>query len=181
MKNTLKYLSYAGLIALASSSQAASIITANNSYVEGYLTVTDTYSNTIFDGNASNASVYDLDFWNSAGWVFDDYSFPTQYDSNGNGIINNSFGTGGGDQQSVYNYAGYDGVNDTFDQFSGSGFAIADISDPTNDLSFIQASGQSLVDITFEIFAGHTYTLTGDLFANNLGRSELLFNGDTAS
>jgi len=78
MKNTPKYLSYAGLIALASSSQTASIITENNSYVEGYLTVTDAYSNTIFDGNASNPSVYDLDFWNSAGWVFDDYLFTTQ-------------------------------------------------------------------------------------------------------
>ncbi len=47
MKKALKYLSYTGLMALALPAQAASVITGNNSFVEGYLYVEDTLGNSV--------------------------------------------------------------------------------------------------------------------------------------
>ncbi len=164
MKKALKYLSYTGLLALALPAQAASVITGNNSFVEGYIYVEDTLGNSVLEGGASYSppSVYATDFWDDQGGAFDGYNFP---------VFNASDGWAGGGQNSVYDV----------DHIYGDGIAGAEVSDPNNELSLIQLSGESLVDITFEVLTDYTYTLTGDLFANALGRVDLFFDGNTAS
>lgn len=171
MKTTLSFLFGAGILALASSSQAAYIITANNSYVEGYLYIEDTNGNSAFENNGEAADIYMTEFWGSQGTYFDSYSLPPSYDYLGNPVYSTSSGTSGGDQHSIYDD----------NHIYGDGFAVADVSDPNNELSFVQVSGQSLVDVTFEISSGYNYTLTGDLSANPFGSVDLLFEGNSAS
>ncbi len=151
-------------MALALPAQAASVITGNNSFVEGYLYVEDTLGNSVTEGGAtySPPGVFEFDFYDSQGGAFDGNSFP---------VFNASNGWAVGDQSSIYD----------IDHIYGDGSAGAEVSDPNNDLSLIQVSGESLVDITFEVFTDYTYTLTGDLFANSLGSVNLFFDGHTAS
>lgn len=164
MKNTLKYLSYAGLLALALPTQAASVITVNNSFVEGYLYVEDIDGYSYSAGNGMSSFVGEHNFYAYGGDYFDGYLI-------GNPAEGSMSGYGEGYQNSFYDV----------DHFYGEGSAVTGVDDPNNELSFIQTSGESLVDITFEIATGYTYTLTGNLFAEAQGDVNLYFDGNSAS
>ncbi|MCW9014297.1 MAG: VPLPA-CTERM sorting domain-containing protein [Gammaproteobacteria bacterium] len=169
--NSLKLLSYAGLLVSTLPAYAATI-TANNSYVEGYVYVEDNFGNSVFDNQGSIAYLYDNEFFDGNGVTLYGDQFP---------IANNSSGIAGGDQNSNYNIDPVS-LTDT-DHIYGTGFAVAEISDPDNSLSFIQMSGQSLVDITFVLDTDHTYSLTGNLFTDSLGlgSASVNFNGHTST
>ncbi len=176
MTKMLKLLSCTGLLVLAVPVQAASVIIGNNSFVEGYLSVEDKFGNSVLEGSASysSPSVYADSFWEDLGGAFDPGSFPVHYDSLGNRIVpvHSAQGSAGGGQNSVYD----------IDHYYGDGVAVASIFDPDNELSLIQATGESLVSITFEILVDHTFTLMGDLMANSsLGNVNLFFADNTAS
>lgn len=173
MQKILKSLSCAALLALTFPVQAELIITGNNSFVEGYLYVEDNFFNSVTEGSAtySPPSIYETEFYDDQGGVFDGYSFPPQYDFFGNPIYNSSSGWAGGGQNSLY------GV----DSLSGNGYANVEVLDPNNELSFIQASGESLVEVTFDVLTDYNYMLTGDLFSNSLGYVDLFFDGNIAT
>ncbi len=63
----------------------------------------------------------------------------------------------------------------------GSGGAYADVSDPLNQLSFIQIDGEASAGLRFSVVTPHTYTLTGSLFANEFGSANLFFDSTTLS
>jgi hypothetical protein len=166
MNKTLKHLSCATLLFSALPLQAA-VITANNSFAEGYYSIRDSSGNSITGGSGTSfpPGLDAIDFSDSQGGSFSAADFPGTISSPTAG------GYGGGDIYSVY---------DT-DHFYGDGGAGTEVTDPGNEFSLIQSSGQSLVDITFEILTDYTYTLTGEMTSTGIGRVDLLFDGIVAS
>lgn len=63
----------------------------------------------------------------------------------------------------------------------GFGDAYAGVSDPLNQLSFIQIDGEASAGLRFSVVTPHTYTLTGNLFANEFGSVNLFFDSTTLS
>ncbi len=65
------------------------------------------------------------------------------------------------------------------DIFTGNASASAEVLDPFNRLSSVQADGESTINFGFKIFAPHTYTLTGSTSVTNGGSVLISFDSST--
>lgn len=129
-------------------------ITSDYTFGGGDYFIEDNRQNSISDFGGGGAF--------GGGVEFDGSLFP---------VANSSSGSGGGDAFiDIY-------VDDH--NFIGNGGAGSQVLDPLNELSFIQIDGESIVDFGFSIATPHTYTLTGNLSANELGRVSLVFDAVT--
>ena len=61
-------------------------------------------------------------------------------------------------------------------RYTGEGSAGADVSDPRNELAFIQIDGDASGTLRFSIPTPHTYLLTGNLAASESGFASLSFD-----
>ena len=179
MKNkTLNQLVYLSLLSSAFALPVhAATITSNYSYVEGAVSATGNGS-TVFNAADERAFLYEpsFDWYSDASFYGGD--FPASYNSAGQPIYIGSSGSAGGYQNSVY---GIDHINNGTDRIYGSGSSYAQVTDPNSDLSSIDMTGRSVVDIIFTLATDHTYSLTGSLLSDAIGRSTMHFNGDTAN
>ena len=178
MKNkTLNQLVYLSLLSSAFALPVhAATITSNYSYVEGAVSATGN-GTAVFNAADERAFLSDSFFE----WYSDAYFYGGEYGdfpAGNDGITYiDASGGAGGYQNSVW---GIDHYNIGTDRIYGSGSSYAVVSDPNSDLSSIDMTGRSVVDIIFTLASDHTYSLTGSLLSDALGSSIMHFNGDTA-
>ncbi len=74
-------------------------------------------------------------------------------------------------------------LSNSFDDHRYTGFAnaAAEVLDPNNQLSLVQADGETMLDFNFTLLSAHTYSLTGSIFTENKGRVSISFDSKSIS
>ncbi len=74
-------------------------------------------------------------------------------------------------------------IENTNDDHRYTGFAntFAEVLDPNNQLSLIQADGETTLDFNFTLLSAHSYSLTGNISTQNKGRVSISFDSKSIS